>query len=239
MSTRSSKNNSVPADARHNIVEGLLPLACPIAKLKPARRNARQHPVDNLREIKASLREFGQDVPLVANRRTNEVLKGNGRLQSATELGWTHMAVVWVDDNEPKAIARAIADNAAALSSVWDEELLAELIAEAEADDADVRRLLADIDVELLEGADIEDDPDPFEEEGDRYRRVDGLELRPEEHYDFVMVMSENVHEWNRLCSLLGLTRQEVTRTGRLKIGLARAVKAKKLLDLIDKEGKE
>lgn len=242
MSTRSSKSGLAPAeplpkDARHNIVDALLPLAYPLAQLRPAKRNARQHPADNLREIKASLREFGQDVPLVANRRTGEVLKGNGRLQSGKELGWTHMAVVWVDDDEPKAIARAIADNAAALSSVWDEEMLAELLEEAEADDADVRRLLADIDLEFdPDSIEQADDDDEAGLDNERYARVPELEIRPEEHYDFVMVMSENVHEWNRLCSLLGLTQQVVSRKGRMKIGLARAVKAKQLLALIDGE---
>src|SRR5690606_37244669 len=103
--------------------------------------------------------------------------------------------------------------------------------------DADVRRLLADIDLEFdPDSIEQADDDDEAGLDNERYARVPELEIRPEEHYDFVMVMSENVHEWNRLCSLLGLTQQVVSRKGRMKIGLARAVKAKQLLALIDRE---
>lgn len=226
---RPSKKAAATKKERHGIVDALAEMAHPIDELKHAAKNARVHPPQNLREIMGSMREFGQDVPIVVNRKTMEVLKGNGRLQAARELGWTHMAVVWVEDDEPRAVARALADNAAALSSEWDEEVLGELIGIAAADDADVRGMLGDLE-SAVGHDDVLDKIDQLAEPPE----VEGLEVRPEEHYDFVLVMSENVHEWNRLCRLLGLEQPEVSRSGRMKIGVGRAVKAAKLLALLD-----
>jgi hypothetical protein len=59
------------------------------------------------------------------------------------------------------------------------------------------------------------------------------MELKAEEHYDYVLVMADNVNDWNRLVSLLNLPHVISDRTHR-RIGMARAVAARKVLELID-----
>src|SRR5512142_1993886 len=98
--------------AAENINPDLLPLAAPIAELKPHPRNARHHGELSYDGIKASLAEFGQQKPIVALR-DGTVVAGNGTLEAARRLGWKRLAVVRFADAK-KAGAYALADNRAA-----------------------------------------------------------------------------------------------------------------------------
>lgn len=106
------------------IAEGLRPLAVPIDSLVPDPDNARLHPEDNMQAIERSLAQFGQDQPLVVQKGSNVVRKGNGRLAAAKRLGWTHVAVVFVEEDDIDSAARAIADNRSAELAQWDDRVL-------------------------------------------------------------------------------------------------------------------
>lgn len=109
----------------HNIVPDLEPLARPIKELKPAQHNPRQGDVG---AIKKSYERFGQRKPIVANRKTKEVIAGNHQLMAAQELGWDKIAVVWVDDDEATAVAYGVADNRIGQLGEWNvEELVSAL----------------------------------------------------------------------------------------------------------------
>lgn len=64
----------------------------PIAELSPDPANARRHPTHNLDAIKASLRRFGQQKPIVVDQ-DNVVRAGNGLLEAAKAIGWTEISV--------------------------------------------------------------------------------------------------------------------------------------------------
>src|SRR4051794_17110949 len=106
-----------------NVNPDLRRMLVPIDTVRGLDRNARRGDVDRIRE---SLRTFGQYVPIVARRQTNEVLKGNHTLQAAIAEGWTHVAVSWRDEPDDD-VARnlAIADNRIGDLADWDIELLA------------------------------------------------------------------------------------------------------------------
>lgn len=112
------------------IVEGLRGLAVPVDTLNEDPDNANTHPEKNLDAIEASLSEFGQDQPLVVQKEGMIVRKGNGRLQAAKNLGWTHVAAIVVDESRIRAISRAIADNRTSELSEWSESTLAGLLDE-------------------------------------------------------------------------------------------------------------
>ena len=86
-------------------------LAFPIDQLVLDPRNARRHDDRNLQTIMKSLSYYGQRTPVVVNSITKIVLKGNGLVIAAKDLGWTQVAAVWVDDDEETAKAYAIMDN--------------------------------------------------------------------------------------------------------------------------------
>lgn len=68
------------------IPETLSALAVPIDSLTPYQDNLRR---GDLEAIKESLSVNGQYRPIVANRRTGEVLAGNHTLRAAEQLGWS------------------------------------------------------------------------------------------------------------------------------------------------------
>lgn len=110
------------------IHDSLQALAVPIDSLRPDPDNALTHPEENVEAIAASLEEFGQDQPLVVQKDGMVVRKGNGRLQAARRLGWTHIAALIVDDDDLRAAARAVADNRSSQLAKWDDAVLARLL---------------------------------------------------------------------------------------------------------------
>jgi hypothetical protein len=94
-----------------HIAESLRSLAIPCKSIDVDPKNARKHGEQNLSAIRASLRVYGQRKPIVVNRRTNIVEAGSGSLVAARELGWSHIAAVFVDDDPMTAAGFAIADN--------------------------------------------------------------------------------------------------------------------------------
>jgi len=129
---RRSKPKPEPLDY---IVESLRPLAVPIDQIKLDPRNARTHDEDNLAAVEYSLGRYGQRKPIIVNRRNSEIEAGNATLLGAQRRGWTHIAVVWVDDDPGTQTGYALADNRTAELADWDDLLLAELVAELEEQD--------------------------------------------------------------------------------------------------------
>lgn len=134
-----------------SINASLAALTVPMSSLRPDARNVRTHDERSVEAIVRSLREFGQQKPIVALA-DGTVIAGNGTLEAARRLGWTSIAVVRFDD-EAKARAYAIADNRTAELSAWDERALADALQELGADfpldalgfaEHDVSRMLAD-----------------------------------------------------------------------------------------------
>lgn len=148
------RNDSPEASALAHIAESLRPLAVPLADLKPDPANARLHPDRNLAAIEASLRVYGQRKPVVVRREGMVVEAGNGTLEAAKRLGWTHLAVVLVDDDPITATGYAIADNRTAELAAWDEEALGRLLGELQAEEIDLESLgWTDAELKQLLGA--------------------------------------------------------------------------------------
>ncbi len=90
--------------------------------------NVRLHNKKNIDAIKASLNRFGQQQPIVVDK--NMVVRaGNGRLEAARQLGWTHINVVVSDLDKVDLVAYSIADNRTGETSSWDEDGLREQLA--------------------------------------------------------------------------------------------------------------
>lgn len=134
----------------------------PIDELTPDPVNARLHPERNLEAIKASLRRYGQRKPLVVNRRTGVVEAGNGTLAAARALGWTRLAVSYVDDDPVTAAGYGLADNRSAELAQWDFEVVArldKLLAAEEGGDAMIG--WSDRDLDDIRDADWTPPPPP------------------------------------------------------------------------------
>lgn len=102
----------------------------PVVDLVPDPENARKHSARNLDAIAGSLRLFGQRRPLVVHGQV--VIAGNGTLEAAKSLGWTHVAITRTpaDWSVEQARAYALADNRTAELAAWDDRILADQLVE-------------------------------------------------------------------------------------------------------------
>jgi DNA modification methylase len=94
----------------HNIAEPIAHLAVPIGDLVPYPRNPRR---GNLTAIVESLARNAQYRPIVVNQRNQQILAGNHTWQAAHKLGWTHVAVTYVDCDDQQAARIVAVDNRA------------------------------------------------------------------------------------------------------------------------------
>lgn len=112
------------------IAEHLRKMAVPIDSLQLDPDNARRHDDANRSSIRASLVERGQVLPITVRAANRRVMTGNGTLEEARALGWTHIAAILLDYDEAQAAAWAIAHNRSAELGQWDFEQLAATMVE-------------------------------------------------------------------------------------------------------------
>jgi len=97
----------------------------PIMELREFPNNPRRGDVELLVE---SLGYHGQYRPIVANRRTSEVLAGWHTLKAARKLGWQMIAVTWVDVDPITAKRIVLADNRLTDLANYDDTALLDLL---------------------------------------------------------------------------------------------------------------
>ena len=96
----------------------------PIDRLIPYINNARTHSPEQIKKLRASLREFGFVNPVIIDRDYN-VIAGHGRIMAAKEEGLSEVPCVYADHlTEAQKKAYILADNRMALDAGWDEEML-------------------------------------------------------------------------------------------------------------------
>ena len=123
------------------VIEPLKPFLVEIDTLSFDPKNARKHGERNLDSIKQSLRQFGQRVPLVVQKDGLIVRAGNGRLEAARGLGWTHIAAVVVDENDVDAVAYSITDNRTGDLAEWNIDVLSDLVEDLVSEDFNIQPL--------------------------------------------------------------------------------------------------
>jgi DNA modification methylase len=97
----------------------------PIASLLPWANNARTHSKKQLRQIAASIEEFGFTNPVLIDE-AGAILAGHGRVEAAKLLGMTDVPCRRLDHmSAEQKRAYVLADNKLALNAGWDEDLLA------------------------------------------------------------------------------------------------------------------
>jgi DNA modification methylase len=124
----------------YTIAQPLLELAIPIDDVHLDPANARRHNKRSQEAVKASLASNGQLKPIVVQADGMIVRAGNGTVEAARSLGWTHIAAVVVDRSTADMVAFAIQDNRSAELSAWDDTTLTRLL-DALKEDHDVRAL--------------------------------------------------------------------------------------------------
>ena len=91
--------------------------------ISPDPANARRHGERNLDAIKASLRRFGQQKPLIVDG-NGIVRAGNGTFEAIKALGWPRVMILRTALKGSDVTAYAIADNRTAELAEWDDQAL-------------------------------------------------------------------------------------------------------------------
>ena len=135
MATASTKAKSGPnstakpkrltAAMKDRVSVELREMLVPIGTLRLDPANVRKHTDESVAAIAESLRAYGQVTPIVAGD-DGTVIKGNGTLQAARLLDWSHIAMVRFRGDD--AAGYAIVDNRTGELSSWHEELLADVL---------------------------------------------------------------------------------------------------------------
>jgi hypothetical protein len=197
-------------------------------------QNYRTHPQRQREALSATIGEIGwYGYPDVYRTEDGKYRLIDGHLRKQTLLekyGETATIEVNVTDMTDDEAKKALLthDPLSAMAEL-DAVLLESLLAETEFDSAALRCLVDDLELSAVEEMQVEDSQPNVSCDVN----VEDMELRPEEHYDFIMVMADNVNDWNRLVSLFDLPHVKLSRTHR-RIGLARAVRASTVLEMID-----
>jgi hypothetical protein len=119
-------------------------------------QNARLHTEEQIRQIAASIAEFGFVNPVLIGP-DNVIIAGHARLAAARQLALDGVPVIVLEHLTPaQRRALVIADNQLALNATWDEDMLRAELAALEQDDfslevtgfddQELARLLADAD---------------------------------------------------------------------------------------------
>lgn len=135
-----------------NVVEQLQGLCVPVESIRTMTGNPRRGDVE---AVMRSLDTFGQRKPIIVREGTGEVIAGNHTFMAAKRLGWTEIAVVWVQDDDVTAKAFALADNRTSELGGYDDEMLAAMISDVMAEDSELLSAAsytaADLDALLAE----------------------------------------------------------------------------------------
>jgi len=208
----------------------------PINSVEPSPRNPRQISTMEFAGLKDSLRKFGAVEPLVWNEQSNHIVGGNQRLRAMKELGFEEVTVVVVNLGEMAENALNIALNNPGIQGEYSKDVLA-MIEEIRDWDLEMYDQLRLFEIEKEVG-DLADDAEIDEskaKDGPPGTDAPGLELELYEHYDYIVIATSNIQDWNWLTSFFEIEKAKCDR--RKSIGLGRAVKAARAIDLIKKKG--
>ena len=93
-------------------------------RLRPRLKNPRTHTAKQIKQIAASIKEFGFLNPILTDR-ADGIIAGHARVEAAKLIGMSDVPTVRVDHLTPAQIrAFVIADNRLAENAGWDRELL-------------------------------------------------------------------------------------------------------------------
>ena len=124
-----------------------------IDKLIPYARNARTHSKEQIKQLRASLREFGFVNPCIIDKEYN-IIAGHGRVMAAKEEGISDIPCVFAEHlTDAQKRAYILADNRLALNAGWDDEMLSVELSDLQASAFDLSLLgFSDAEMNKLMG---------------------------------------------------------------------------------------
>jgi hypothetical protein len=211
--------------------------------LKAAPYNPRTISAQASAGLSVSLGEMGDLSGIVWNRRTGNLVAGHQRVEQLRAMGAifdapsgkildernNHDYYIRIVDwpIEKEKIANLAANNPAIQGQFTSE--VGSLLAEIEAGQPDLLDGLMLDKIVPAEELEVESGGNPAVEGG-----PPDMELRPFEHYDYIVILADNTMDWEFLCEHFGIEKVNASPIpGKRKIGLGRAIRASKVIEKI------
>ena len=105
--------------------------------LTPWDKNPRNN-AEAIKQVAKSIERFGFASPIVARQADGRIIAGHTRHSAALKLGLEDVPVRFLDIDEQKASALALADNKIGEIATWNDDTLGEILAELEQDGFDL-----------------------------------------------------------------------------------------------------
>lgn len=107
----------------------------PIHEVVPNKKNPNKHSKEQIAAIAKNIARFGWRVPITVSKRSGLIVRGHGRFLAAKLLGAEQVPVVIQDyDSAAEEWTDLIADNKLAEMASTDDDLMAAMLAEIDAD---------------------------------------------------------------------------------------------------------
>jgi hypothetical protein len=207
--------------------------------LIPNPRNPRFHDMHQKEVVQNLLENIGYAGALIAFEHEDGLMLVDGALRQSLDPEQV-VPVLITDLSQDEADTLLATFDASTNLATFDDDLMSPLLDGIDTDSAEMRRFLTDLNP--LPSADMPESTNAADaHEGDLDEEydhtVDGMDLNPHEHYDYLVVMATNSHEWNVMLAKLGL-KPMPQRRGRM--ATARAIRASQLLKcLVDHQWDE
>lgn len=198
------------------------------ASLKPNPKNPNRHPQRQIERLLKVIQQNGWRIPITVSTRSGFIVRGHGRQMAALAGGMKLCPVEYQNyESDELELADLLADNKvpelsamddASLLSILDDLTKADLIEASAFTEAEVRQFRANNTVKVIAENDYPE-----------------LELKPQEHHDYIVFFFENHRDYLSAVTQFGITSVNVTRPGATcqRIGLGRCLPGSKLLDII------
>lgn len=199
-----------------------------VSQLRPAPFNFREHPEEQRRAFREIMREIGFAGAFLGRKRKDgkiELIDGHLRREELPKNAQVTVVITDLNRKEAKHLI-SVFDTVGDLATV-DQTKFEELMKEVNFDSHDLMKMLE-------ETSDITKPGNKEAETTEPPPEVEGMELEADEHYDYILVLARRRQDWNRLCALLNITKVRNRRSNR--IGLGRAVEARKLIHMLEKK---
>lgn len=143
-----------------------------INSIKPYKNNAKEHPLEQIEQIKKSILEFGNNDPIAVWN--NEIVEGHGRYEALKQLGEKEIPIIRLDNlTDEQRKAYTLVHNKLTMNSDFDIELLSLELADIETID------MTDFGFDL--GFDEEDDEEDEENPYTTKINIPQYEIKGEE----------------------------------------------------------
>lgn len=193
----------------------------PKEELKAYCNNAKLHPAEQVEQIKNSIREFGFNDP-IAVWHDNEIIEGHGRLLAAMEMDEIEQVpVIRLDElTDEQRRAYMLAHNKLTMNTDFTPELL------------ELELLNIDIDMSQF-GFDFNEVLEEEEQKAEREKRIESMELKAFEHYDYVVFVFKNQMDWLNVVNEFDIKKVDAGYGTTKKVGVGRVIDGKRLLQKI------